>query len=69
MAQHAAKKIDSTSSNYQTHAILINFFKKVTADNITSAKKELLQELIKSGASEANLFGLLKYQTWLSEKK
>lgn len=69
MAQHAAKKIDSTSSNYQTHAILINFFKKVTANNITSAKKELLQELIKSGASETNLFGLLKYQTWLSEKK
>lgn len=69
MAQQAAKKIDIKSSNYNTHAILINFFKKVTAKNIISAKKETLEELKNSGASTANLFRLLQYQNWLKETK
>lgn len=67
MAQQASKKIDSKSSQYQTYAILIDFFKKVKTTNIKIAKKETLRELTRQGEAEASLFGLLKYKTWLKE--
>lgn len=69
MAQQASKKIDINSTQYQAHAVLIDFFKNATVDNVLIAKKEVLQKLTKLGAADALLFGLLQYQTWLKAKK
>jgi hypothetical protein len=69
MAQDASKKIDAKSNNHKVQNILIDFFKKVDGYNIQMAKKEAYQELIKLDEPNASLFGLLKYQTWLKEKK
>jgi hypothetical protein len=68
MAQHASKKIDIKSDKYHAHAILIGFFKRVTAKNSQVAKKEALMDLANINTIGSDLFGILKFETWLNEK-
>ena len=73
MAVLSGKKLNTSLEELNTYRILIDFFKKVNAENISQTALLTLQILEKerkvNGKQTDYLFSILPYTCWLESKK